>query len=69
MIMACVLNYSPLVVSNSENLAVCLKLQLACLYKKLRLIRLVWVNAVSLLLLLNDECKLKSLQEDGSRTR
>jgi len=27
------------------------------------------VTAVTLLLLLNDECKLESLQEDGSRTR
>jgi len=34
----------------------------------LRLIRLVWVTAVALQLLLNDECKLESLQEDG-RTR
>jgi len=35
----------------------------------MRLIRLVWVTVVALLLLLNDECKLESLQEDGSRTR
>jgi len=35
----------------------------------LRFIRLVWVTVVTLLLLLNDECKLESLQEDGSRTR
>jgi len=33
------------------------------------LIRLVLVTAVTLLLLLNDECKLESLQKDGSRTR
>ena len=36
---------------------------------KLRLIRLMVVTAVTLLLLLNDEHKLESLQEDGSRTR
>jgi len=35
----------------------------------LRLIRLVLVTAVTLLLLLYDEYKLESLQEDGSRTR
>jgi len=35
----------------------------------MRLIRLLLVIAVTLLLLLNDECKLESLQEDGSRTR
>jgi len=29
----------------------------------------VWVTVVTLLLLLNDECKLGALQEDGSRTR
>jgi len=30
---------------------------------------LMWVTAVALQLLLNDECKLEPLQEDGSRTR
>jgi len=35
----------------------------------LRSIRLVWVTAVALQLLLNDKYKLESLQEDGSRTR
>jgi len=39
------------------------------LRNKLRLIRLVLVTAVTLLLLLYDEYKLESLQEDGSRTR
>jgi len=29
----------------------------------------VWITAVGLQLLLNDKCKLESLQEDGSRTR
>jgi len=33
--------------------------------RKLRLICLVWVTAVTLLLLLNDGCKLESLQDDG----
>jgi len=32
----------------------------------LRLIRLVWVTAVALQLLLNDKYKLESLQEDGA---
>jgi len=43
-------------------------MKLVSLRNKLRLIRLVVFTAVTLLLLLNDECKLESLQEDGSRT-
>jgi len=43
--------------------------KLVSLRNKLRSIRLVWVTAVALQLLLNDKYKLESLQEDGSRTR
>jgi len=43
--------------------------KLVSLHNQLRLIHLVLVTAVTKQLLLNDECKLESLQEDGSRTR
>ena len=44
-------------------------MELVSLRNKLWSIRLVWVTAVALQLLLNDKYKLESLQEDGSRTR
>jgi len=44
-------------------------MKLISLRNRLRLIRLVWVTTVALQLLLNDEYKRESLQEDRSRTR
>jgi len=43
-------------------------MKLVSLRNKLRFIRLVVFTAVTLLLLLNDECKHEPLEEDGSRT-
>jgi len=46
-----------------------LNTKLVFLRNKLRSIRLVWVTAVALQLLLNYKYMLESLQGDGSRTR
>ena len=44
-------------------------MKLVSFRNKLRLIHLVVFTAVTLLLLLNEECKPEPLQEGGSRTR